>query len=60
MVQNPPQKYFFLQGRYGKGKGQEFVQQFLIEYRRPRSVKGGRGERDWIVYSDKEGTQVKN
>ena len=48
-------RFFAFQGRYGKGKGQEFLQQFLIEY---RHLEMGRAN-TWMVYSDKNGKQVK-
>ena len=47
------QLFLLFQGRYGKGKGQEYLEQFLVEYRRP-------GMQDWRVYSNNKGKQVIN
>ncbi len=53
-----------MQGRYGQGKGQEFVQKFMVEY---RLSSGGEGdqeeegeaeEEEWRVYSDRSGRQA--
>ncbi|XP_059092604.1 discoidin domain-containing receptor 2-like [Tigriopus californicus] len=39
------------QGRYGKGKGREFVENFMIEYKRP-------GLDEWKVYSNQKGKRI--
>ena len=40
------------QGRYGKGKGQEYLQQFMVEYKMP-------GIKDWKVYANRKGKEVR-
>lgn len=42
-----------LQGRYGKGSGQEYLQHFMVEYKRPGILS------EWRLYSDKDSQQVK-
>ena len=41
-----------LQGRYGQGKGQEFVQKFMLEFRLSAA------DQEWRVYIDRGGRQV--
>ena len=41
------------QGRYGKGKGQEFLEKFMLEFRR-----GGDNNGEWRIYADRKGKQV--
>ena len=45
---------FRLQGRYGKGKGQEYLEKFMVEHSRG----GDNGE--WRIYADRKGKQVNN
>jgi hypothetical protein len=40
------------QGRYGKGNGQEYLEHFMVEFRRPGLLS------DWRLYTDKTGNQV--
>ncbi len=40
-----------LQGRYGKGNGQEYLKEYMVEYRRP-------GLSKWKLYKDKDGNKV--
>ena len=46
---------FRFQGRYGKGKGQEYLEKFMVEYRR-----GGGDNVEWRIYADRKGKQVNN
>ena len=41
-----------LQGRYGKGNGQEYLTEYMLEYRRPALS-------DWTIYKTKDGTKVR-
>ena len=49
-----PQRNVLLrfQGRYGKGKGQEYLEKFMVEYRR------GDDNAEWRIYADRKGKQV--
>ena len=42
----------FLQGRYGKGNGQEYLTEYRLEYRRPNLD-------EWTIYKTKDGTKVR-
>ena len=44
--------FFFLQGRYGKGSGQEYLKFFMVEYKRPGI------HAEWRLYTDKNSHQV--
>ncbi|KAK3921753.1 Discoidin domain-containing receptor tyrosine kinase B [Frankliniella fusca] len=41
------------QGRFGNGQGQEYAEQFLLEYWRP-------GLNRWVPYRDHQGDKRKN
>ena len=45
---------FILQGRYGKGTGQEYLKHFMIEYKGPGIYS------QWRLYADKDSHQVRN
>ena len=46
-------KILKLQGRYGKGTGQEYLKYFMVEYKRPGT------HTEWRLYTDKNSQQVR-